>query len=139
MPEELLLERASLMGLTAQEMTCLVGGMRVLGTNHSTAKEKGVMTDKVGALTNDFFVNLVDMKYTWKPTGKNSYDVIERKTNKIKFTASRADLVLGSNSILRSYAEVYAQDDNKEKFIKDFIKVWTKIMNADRINLKKLN
>jgi catalase-peroxidase len=139
MPEELLLERASLMGLTAQEMTCLVGGMRVLGTNHSTAKEKGVMTDKVGALTNDFFVNLVDMKYTWKPTGKNSYDIIDRKTNKVKFTASRADLVLGSNSILRSYAEVYAQDDNKEKFIKDFIKVWTKIMNADRVNLKKLN
>ena len=139
MPEELLLERASLMGLTAQEMTCLVGGMRVLGTNHSSAKEKGVMTDKVGALTNDFFVNLVDMKYTWKPTGKNSYDVIDRKTNKIKYTASRADLVLGSNSILRSYAEVYAQDDNKEKFIKDFIKVWTKIMNADRVNLKKLN
>ena len=139
MPEELLLERASLMGLTAQEMTCLVGGMRVLGTNHSSAKEKGVMTDKVGALTNDFFVNLVDMKYTWKPTGKNSYDVIDRRTKKVKFTASRADLVLGSNSILRSYSEVYAQDDNKEKFIKDFIKVWTKIMNADMPNLKKLN
>ena len=139
MPEELLLERASLMGLTAQEMTCLVGGMRVLGTNHSTAKEKGVMTDQVGALTNDFFVNLVDMKYTWKPTGKNSYDIIDRKTNKVKFTASRADLVLGSNSILRSYAEVYAQDDNKEKFIKDFVQVWTKVMNADRSNLKKLN
>ena len=97
------------------------------------------MTDKVGALTNDFFVNLVDMKYTWKPTGKNSYDVIDRKTGRVKFTASRADLVLGSNSILRSYAEVYAQDDNKEKFVKDFVAAWTKIMNADRPNLKKLN
>ena len=139
MPEELILERASLMGLTAQEMTCLVGGMRVLGTNHESAEKKGILTDKVGTLTNDFFINLVDMKYIWKPTGKNSYDVIDRKTNKVKFTASRADLVLGSNSILRSYSEVYAQDDNKEKFIKDFIKVWTKVMNADRPNLKKLN
>ena len=139
MPEELILERASLMGLTAKEMTCLVGGMRVLGTNHESAKNKGVFTDKVGALTNDFFVNLVDMKYMWKPTGKNSYDIIDRKTKKIKFTASRADLVFGSNSILRSYAEVYAQDDNKEKFAKDFIEIWTKIMNADRPNIKKLN
>ena len=139
MPEELLLERASLMGLTAQEMTCLVGGMRVLGTNHSTAKDKGVMTERVGVLTNDFFINLVDMRYKWNPTSKNSYDIIERKTNKVKFTASRADLVLGSNSILRSYAEVYAQDDNKEKFIKDFVQVWTKVMNADRPNLKKMN
>jgi catalase-peroxidase len=135
MPEELLLERASLMGLTAKEMTCLVGGMRVLGTNHSSAKDKGVLTDKVGALTNDFFINLVDMKYMWEPTGKNSYDIIDRKTKKVKFTASRADLVLGSNSILRSYAEVYAQDDNKDKFIKDFVEVWTKIMNADRFTV----
>ena len=102
----------------------------------STAKNKGVFTNKVGALTNDFFVNLVDMKYMWKPTGKNSYNVIDRKTNKVKFTASRADLVFGSNSILRSYSEVYAQDDNKEKFIKDFVAAWTKIMNADRPNLK---
>jgi catalase-peroxidase len=139
MPEELILERASLMGLTAQEMTCLVGGMRVLGTNHASAKNKGVFTEKVGALTNDFFLNLVDMKFIWKPTGKNSYDIIDRKTNKVKYTASRADLVFGSNSILRSYAEVYAQDDNKEKFVKDFVAVWTKIMNADRSNMKKLN
>ena len=139
MPEELLLERASLMGLTAKEMTCLVGGMRVLGTNHSSAQEKGVLTNRVGALTNDFFVNLVDMKFMWKPTGKNSYDIIDRKTNKVRYTASRADLVLGSNSILRSYAEVYAQDDNKEKFVKDFVGVWTKIMNADRQISKKLN
>ena len=139
MPEELLLERASLMGLTAKEMTCLVGGMRVLGTNHQTANNKGILTDKVGTLTNDFFVNLVDMKFLWKPTGKNSYDIIDRKTNKVKYTASRADLVFGSNSILRSYAEVYAQDDNKEKFVKDFVAAWTKIMDADRPNLKKLN
>ena len=139
MPEELLLERASLMGLTAQEMTCLIGGMRVLGTNHESAKNKGVLTDKVGALTNDFFINLVDMKFIWKPTGKNSYDIIDRKTNKVKFNASRADLVLGSNSILRSYSEVYAQDDNKEKFVQDFVKVWTKIMNADRQEVRKLH
>ena len=139
MPEELILERASLMGLTAKEMTCLVGGMRVLGTNHESAKNKGVFTNNVGALTNDFFVNLLDMKYTWKPTGKNSYDIIDRKSNKVKFTASRADLVFGSNSILRSYAEVYAQDDNKEKFIKDFVNLWVKLMNADRPELKKLN
>jgi catalase-peroxidase len=130
MPEELLLERANLLGLTAKEMVCLIGGMRVLGANFENSKH-GVFTDKVGALTNDFFVHLTDMKYSWKPTGKNSYDIIERKNNKVKFTATRVDLVLGSNSILRSYAEVYAQDDNKEKFIKDFVEVWTKIMNAD--------
>jgi len=116
-------------------MVCLIGGMRVLGTNFQNSKH-GVFTDKVGALTNDFFINLTDMKYTWKPTGKNSYDIIERKSNKVKFTATRVDLVLGSNSILRSYAELYAQDDNQDKFIKDFVEVWTKIMNAD---LPKLN
>ena len=116
-----------------------MGGMRVLGTNHSSAKDKGILTNKVGALTNDFFVNLLDMKFIWKPTGKNSYDIIDRKSNKVKFTASRVDLVFGSNSILRSYAEIYAQDDNKEKFIKDFVTVWTKVMNADRSDSKKLN
>ena len=105
----------------------------------SPAKNKGVFTEKVGSLTNDFFLNLVDMKYIWKPTGKNSYDIIDRKTNKVKYTASRADLVFGSNSILRSYAEVYAQDDNKEKFVKDFVAIWTKIMNADRSDNKKVN
>jgi len=131
MPEELMLDRASIMGLTAKEMTVLIGGMRVLGTNHDGTKH-GVFTDKVGALTNDFFVHLTDMKYSWKPTGKNSYEIIDRKTNKVKFTATRVDLVFGSNSVLRSYAEVYAQDDNKEKFVKDFVNVWTKIMNADR-------
>ena len=129
-PEELMLDRASLMGLSAKEMTCLIGGMRVLGTNFGGTKH-GVFTDKVGALTNDFFVHLTDMKYSWKPTGKNSYDIIERKSGKVKFTASRVDLVFGSNSVLRAYAEVYAQDDNKEKFVKDFVAVWTKVMNAD--------
>jgi catalase-peroxidase len=131
MPEELMLDRASLMNLTAKEMTCLIGGMRVLGTNHGGTKH-GVFTDKIGALTNDFFVHLTDMKYKWEPTGKNSYNIIDRKNNKTKFTATRVDLVFGSNSVLRSYAEVYAQDDNKEKFVKDFVTVWTKIMNADR-------
>jgi catalase-peroxidase len=125
-----MLDRASLMGLSAKEMTCLIGGMRVLGTNFGGTKH-GVFTDKVGALTNDFFVHLTDMKYSWKPTGKNSYDIIERKSGKVKFTASRVDLVFGSNSVLRAYAEVYAQDDNKEKFVKDFVAVWTKVMNAD--------
>ncbi|MEY4258465.1 MAG: hypothetical protein RJA56_1366, partial [Pseudomonadota bacterium] len=130
-PEEMLLDRAQLLGLTAPEMTCLIGGMRVLGTNHGGSKH-GVFTDRVGALTNDFFVNLTDMSYQWKPTGKNSYDIVERKTGKAKWTATRADLVFGSNSILRAYAEVYAQDDNKEKFAKDFVAAWTKVMNADR-------
>jgi catalase-peroxidase len=116
-------------------MTCLIGGMRVLGTNFDDTKH-GVFTDKVGALTNDFFVHLTDMKYSWNPTGKNSYDIIERKSGKKKFTATRVDLVFGSNSVLRAYAEVYAQDDNQEKFIKDFVEVWTKIMNAD---LPRLN
>lgn len=129
-PEELMLDRASLMDLSAKEMTVLLGGMRVLGTNHG-GTEHGVFTDKVGALSTDFFVNLTDMKYKWVPTGKNSYDIVDRKTNDKKFTATRVDLVFGSNSILRSYAEVYAQDDNKEKFVKDFVKAWTKVMNAD--------
>jgi catalase-peroxidase len=134
-PEELLLDRAQLMGLTAPEMTVLIGGMRVLGTNHGGAQH-GVFTDKVGVLSNDFFVNLTDMNYQWKPTGKNSYNIIERKTGTVKWTATRVDLVFGSNSILRSYAEVYAQDDNREKFVKDFVKTWVKVMNADRFDLK---
>jgi catalase-peroxidase len=135
-PEELMLDRASLMGLSAKEMTCLIGGMRVLGTNFGGTKH-GVFTDKVGALTNDFFVHLTDMKYSWKPTGKNSYQIVDRKSGKTKFTATRTDLVFGSNSVLRAYAEVYAQDDNKERFVKDFVTVWTKVMNADRQELKK--
>ena len=104
--------------------------MRVIGTNHGNTKH-GVLTDKEGVLSNDFFINLTDMKYTWKPTGRNSYDIVERNTSKTKWTATRVDLVFGSNSILRAYAEVYAQDDNKEKFVNDFITVWTKVMNAD--------
>jgi catalase-peroxidase len=134
-PEEMLLDRAQLMGLTAHEMTALIGGMRVLGTNHGGSKH-GVFTDKVGALTNDFFVNLTDMAYTWKPTGKNSYDICDRKSGAVKWTATRVDLVFGSNSILRAYAEVYAQDDNKEKFVHDFVAAWTKVMNADRFDLE---
>jgi catalase-peroxidase len=133
-PEELLLDRAQLMGLTAHEMTALMGGMRVLGTNHGGSKH-GVFTDRVGVLTNDFFVHLTDMAYEWKPTGRNGYDICDRKTDQAKWTASRVDLVFGSNAILRAYAEVYAQDDNQEKFIKDFVAVWTKVMNADRFDL----
>lgn len=133
-PEEMLLDKAQLLRLTAPEMTVLIGGMRVLGTNYG-GSQHGVFTDRVGALTNDFFVNLTDMSYTWKPTGRNSYEIVERKSGKVKWTATRVDLVFGSNSILRAYAEVYAQDDNKEKFVKDFVTAWTKVMNADRFDL----
>lgn len=132
--EELLLDRAQLMRLTACEMTVLVGGMRVLGTNHN-GTQHGVFTDRVGVLTNDFFVNLTDMAYSWKPTGPNSYAIVERQSGVTKWTATRVDLVFGSNSVLRAYAEVYAQDDNKAKFIKDFVAAWTKVMNADRFDL----
>lgn len=133
-PEEMLLDKAQLLRLTAPEMTVLIGGMRVLGTNYG-GSQHGVFTDRVGALTNDFFVNLTDMSYTWKPTGRNSYEIVERNSGKVKWTATRVDLVFGSNSILRAYAEVYAQDDNKEKFVKDFVAAWTKVMNADRFDL----
>ncbi|GAA0422472.1 catalase/peroxidase HPI [Cocleimonas flava] len=132
--EELMLDRTQLMGLTAPEMTVLVGGMRVIGTNHGDSKH-GVFTDREGALTNDFFVNLTDMNYSWIPTGSNSYEIRDRATDTAKWTATRVDLVFGSNSILRSYAEVYAQDDNKEKFVNDFVAAWTKVMNADRYDL----
>ncbi len=134
-PEEMLLDRAQLMGLTAHEMTVLVGGMRVLGTNHGGTRH-GVFTDRVGALTNDFFVNLTDMAYTWQPTGRNSYAIVDRQSGATKWTASRVDLVFGSNSILRAYAEVYAQDDNREKFVHDFVAAWCKVMNADRFDLR---
>lgn len=134
-PEELLLDRTQLMGLTAPEMTVLIGGMRVLGTNYGGSKH-GVFTDREGVLSNDFFVNLTDMKYSWKPVDNNLFNIVDRKTGTVKWTATRVDLVLGSNSILRAYAEVYAQDDNKEKFVKDFIKAWVKVMNADRFDLK---
>lgn len=130
-PEELMLDRTQLMGLTAPEMTVLVGGLRVLGSNYGDTKH-GVLTENVGVLSNDFFVNITDMKYTWKPAGKNLYHIIDRKTGNTKWTATRIDLIFGSNSILRSYAEVYAQDDNKEKFVTDFVKAWVKVMNADR-------
>ncbi|MDP2384835.1 MAG: catalase/peroxidase HPI [Bacteroidota bacterium] len=135
-PEELLLDRTQLMGLTAPEMTALIGGMRVLGTNHGDTKH-GVFTDREGVLSNDFFVNITDMKYSWKPSSDNLYHIVDRKSGATKWTATRVDLVFGSNSILRSYSEVYAQDDNKEKFVKDFVKAWTKIMNADRYDLNK--
>ena len=133
-PEELLLDRAQLMGLTAQEMTVLIGGIRVLGANYGNSSQ-GVFTNQQGVLSNDFFITLTDMTYSWKPTGKNSYDLVERKTGLAKWTASRVDLVFGSNSILRAYAEVYAQDDSKEKFVNDFISAWSKVMNADRFDL----
>jgi catalase-peroxidase len=134
--EELLIDRAQLMGLTAAEMTVLVGGMRVLGTNHS-GLQHGVFTNKPGVLTNDFFVNLTDMSYTWKPAGGDLFHIVKRKTGETAWTATRVDLVFGSNSILRAYAEFYAQDDNREKFVHDFIHVWTKVMNADRFDLLK--
>ncbi|MCK7576178.1 MAG: catalase/peroxidase HPI [Chromatiales bacterium] len=132
--EEMLLDRTQLMGLTAPEMTVLVGGLRVLGANHGGSKH-GVFTDREGALTNDFFVNLTDMAYTWVPTGNNLYEIRDRRSGAVKWTATRVDLVFGSNSILRAYAEVYAQDDNREKFVRDFVAAWTKVMNADRFDL----
>jgi catalase-peroxidase len=133
-PEEMLLDRTQLLGLTAPEMTVLIGGMRVLGTNHGGTRH-GVFTDRVGALTNDFFVNLTDMSYSWHPVGENLYELRDRATGEVRWTATRVDLVFGSNSILRSYAELYAQDDNREKFVRDFVAAWTKVMNADRFDL----
>ena len=132
--EELMLDRTQLMGLTAREMTVLVGGMRVIGTNHGGTLH-GVFTDRPGALTNDFFVNLTDMAWTWVLVGKNLYEVRNRQTGQARWTATRVDLVFGSNSVLRSYAEVYAQDDNREKFVRDFVAAWTRVMNADRFDL----
>ena len=132
--EEMMLDRTQLMGLTAHEMTALVGGMRVMGANHGDAKH-GVFTEREGALTNDFFVNLTDMAYSWVPAGEGLYEIRDRKSGNVKWTATRVDLVFGSNSILRAYAEVYAQDDNKEKFVNDFVAAWTKVMNADRFDL----
>ena len=135
-PEELMLDSAQLLGLTASEMTVLIGGMRVLGTNFGGTKH-GVFTNNEGVLSNDFFVNLTDMKYSWKPVGDNLYTIVDRKSGATKWTATRVDLVFGSNSILRAYAEIYAQDDNKNKFVTDFIKTWYKVMNLDRFDLKK--
>lgn len=135
-PEELLLDRTQLMGLTAPEMTVLVGGMRVLGANYGGSKH-GVFTDRPGVLSNDFFVTLTDMNYIWKPVNDNLFNIVDRKTGEVKWTATRVDLVFGSNSILRAYSEVYAQDDSKEKFVHDFVKAWVKVMHADRFDLKK--
>lgn len=134
-PEELMLDRTQLMGLTAPEMTVLVGGMRVMGTNYGGTKH-GVFTDNVGALTNDFFVNLTDMAYKWTPVNNNLYEIRNRDNNEFMWTATRMDLVFGSNSILRAYAELYAQDDSQAKFVNDFVKAWVKVMNADRFDLK---
>ena len=134
-PEELMLDKAQLLGLTAAEMTVLIGGMRVLGTNFDGTKH-GVFTNNEGVLSNDFFVNLTDMKYSWKTVGDNLYNIVDRKSGATKWTATRVDLVFGSNSILRAYAEIYAQDDNKNKFVNDFIKTWCKVMNSDRFDLK---
>lgn len=134
-PEELLVDKAQLLTLTAPEMTVLIGGMRVLGTNYG-GTQHGVFTDRVGALTNDFFVNLLDMGIEWKPVDHNLYEGRDRQTGEVVRTATRFDLVFGSNSVLRSLAEVYAQDDNKEKFVRDFIAAWVKVMNADRFDIK---
>jgi catalase-peroxidase len=133
-PEEMLLDRTQLMGLTAPEMTVLLGGMRVIGTNHGGSKH-GVFTDREGALTTDFFVNLTDMANVWRPAGKNLYEIRDRQTDEVKWTATSVDLVFGSNSILRAYAEVYAQDDNQQKFVEDFVAAWSKVMNQDRYDL----
>ena len=133
-PEELMLDRTQLMGLTAAEMTVLTGGMRAMGTNHGGTAH-GVFTDRVGALTPDFFVNLTDMAYSWVPVDGGLYEIRDRKSGAVKWTATRMDLVFGSNSILRAYAEVYAQDDNAGKFVKDFVAAWVKVMNADRFDL----
>lgn len=133
-PEEMMLDRAQLMGLTAAQMTVLLGGMRVLATNHAGTSH-GVFTSTPGALTNDFFVNLTDMANQWRPAGRNLYHIVDRKTGQTKWTATRVDLVFGSNSVLRSYAEVYAQDDGKQKLVHDFVKAWVQVMNADRFDL----
>ena len=133
-PEEALVDRAGMMRLTAPEMTALVGGLRVLGANASGSK-LGVFTKKIGTLTNDFFVNLLDMSTEWSPAGENAYEGRDRKTNAVKWTGTRVDLIFGSHSQLRAFAEVYGCKDSKEKFVKDFVAAWTKVMNADRFDL----
>lgn len=133
--EEMLLDRAQLMRLTAHEMTVLVGGLRVLGANHGGSAH-GVFTERVGVLSNDFFVNLTDMGNTWAPTGRHSYALRDRQTGALKWTATRVDLVFGSNAVLRACAEVYAQDDHREQFVHDFVAAWVKVMNADRFDLQ---
>ena len=132
--EEMMLDRAQLLGLTANEMTVLLGGLRVVGANHGGAAH-GVFTDRAGQLTSDFFVNLTDMANSWHPVEGGTYEIRDRASGAVKWTATSADLVFGSNSVLRAYAEVYAQDDNAEKFVRDFVTAWTKVMNADRFDL----
>jgi catalase-peroxidase len=131
--EEMMLDRAQLMGLSAPEMTVLVGGMRAMGTNHGDTAH-GVFTDRKGQLTNDFFVNLTDMAYTWVPVDGGTYNIVDRASGDVKWTATRADLVFGSNSVLRAYSELYAQNDSSAKFVADFAAAWTKVMNADRFD-----
>lgn len=133
-PEELLVDKAQLLDLTAPEMTVLIGGLRVLGANWGGTNH-GVFTERVGQLTNDFFVNLLDMGVEWKPVEYNEYVGRDRHTGEVRWTATRVDLIFGSNSILRALAEFYAQDDNQEKFVHDFIQAWVKVMNADRFDL----
>lgn len=136
-PEEALIDRAQLLTLTAPEMTALLGGLRVLGANYTGSKH-GVFTDRVGTLTNDFFVNLLDMATVWNaPDANGIYQGVDRKTNAPKWTATKIDLIFGSHSQLRAYAEVYATSDSKEKFVKDFVAAWVKVMNADRFDLRK--
>jgi catalase-peroxidase len=133
-PEEALVDRAQLLTLTGPEMTALVGGLRVLGANAGDSKH-GVFTKQPGKLTNDFFVNLLDMGTEWSPTGDNLYEGRDRKSKAAKWTGTRVDLIFGSHSQLRAFAEVYASADSKEKFVKDFVAAWTKVMNADRFDL----
>jgi catalase-peroxidase len=133
-PEEALVDRAQLLKLSAPEMTVLVGGLRVLGANAGESKA-GMFTSRVGMLTNDFFVNLLDMGTEWKATGENSYEGVDRRSKEVKWTATRVDLIFGSHSQLRALAEVYAGSDAKEKFVEDFVAAWTKVMNAGRYDL----
>src|SRR5215468_11034737 len=135
MPEEALVDRAQLLRLTAPELTVLVGGLRVLGANVGQSKH-GVFTGKPGTLSNDFFLNLLDMGTQWHPAGGDVYEGRDRKTNALKWTGTRVDLIFGSHSQLRAFAEVCGCADSKEKFVKDFVAAWTKVMNADRFDLQ---
>ena len=134
-PEQLLVDRAQLLTLSAPEMTVLVGGLRVLGANHGGSPH-GVLTDRPGRLSNDFFVNLVDMGTAWTPVGDNAYEGRDRASGALRWTATRVDLVFGSNAQLRAIAEVYAQADGAAKFVRDFIAAWTKVMEFDRFDLR---
>jgi catalase-peroxidase len=134
-PESMLVDKAQLLTLSAPEMAVLVGGLRVLGANAAGSKN-GVFTQRPGQLTNDFFVNLLDMATAWKPSGDNAYEGRDRKSGVLRWTATRVDLVFGSNSQLRAISEVYAQHDNGQKFVRDFVAAWTKVMNLDRFDLR---